>query len=90
MLLYFIRKRREFIVEENDITTILSVVNRETGITNYNIGNCGWKDEPTKWFVVFYTSEKSYRKVMKILTKIGKFTVNTRPAGMIDLCFEKT
>lgn len=85
----FIKKRREFIVEEKDVITILSEVDRNSNISRYNIGKCGWADNPTKWFVSFYATDKQYGKIMKSLTKNGKFIVNTRPGGLVDLWFEK-
>ena len=88
--MYFIKKRRDFIVEEKDVTTILSAVGREAKTTNYCIGNCGWADQPNKWFISFYTTDKRYGRIMKKLTGIGKFTANTRPGGQVDLWFEKT
>ena len=89
LMMFFIKKRK-FIVEEKDIATILSVVNREARVTHYRIGNCGWANNPNKWFVSFYTTDKRYGKVMKFLTKDGNFTAQTIPDGQVDLWFEKT
>lgn len=89
-MVLFIKKRREFIVEEKDVTTIISIVGREANCFGYGIGNCGWADYPNRWFVSFYATDHKYGKIMKSLTEIGKFTVDTRPGGQVDLWFEKT
>lgn len=85
----FIKKRREFIVEEKDVTTVLSAINLTTRYTNYRIGSCGWEDNPNKWFIMFHATDKKYGEVMKSLIEIGKFTADVRPGGEVDLWFEK-
>lgn len=89
-MMFFIKKNRNFIVEEKDITTILSAVGSEAKVFHYCIGNCGWANQPNKWFMSFYTTDKRYGKIMKKLTEIGRFTTNVRPGGQVDLWFEKT
>ena len=88
-MMFFFERRREFIVEEKDVTTILSVVGHEANVINYNIGRCGWQDHPNKWFISFYASDRKYGKIMRCLTEIGEFKVNTRPNGQVDLWFEE-
>ena len=85
----FIKKEREFIVEEKDVTSVLTVVNREAKFISYHIGNCGWANHPNKWFITFYATDKKYGRIMKGLTENGKFTVDVRPGGQVDLWFEK-
>ena len=58
-------------------------------VINYNIGRCGWQDHPNKWFISFYASDRKYGKIMRCLTEIGEFKVNTRPNGQVDLWFEE-
>ena len=65
------KKTREFIVEEKDVTTVVDVVNREAKYFDYKIGNCGWAEEPTKWFIIFEMTEKKFGRVVKDLNEIG-------------------
>ena len=64
------KKRRHLIVNQEDIITILEVldgIKRNTrgifGIPLYEmeIGNCGWANEPEKWYMFFTISNKKWR-----------------------------
>ncbi len=90
MLSIFKNDSREFILEEKDVTTVLEVIN-----SNYktaprlSVGNCGWADDPTKWFIIFNANDKIYGKVVKSLKEIGELKLDVRPGGQVDVCFER-
>lgn len=68
------RKDREFIVSEEEVTTVLKVIANLTGITNYDVGECTFEGEP-KWFIAFFVNDKHYGQIVKALSEIGKLTV---------------
>lgn len=84
-------KTREFLMDEKDVTTVLSVINRHrTGLDSIiSVANCGWANEPTTWFVLFETSEKRYRKIVNDLKEIGELYVDVRPSGMTSIGFKR-
>lgn len=85
-------KRRYIIVEEADVTTVLTAINRHRGFfssTDNITGNCGWKDEPTKWYVRFSASNKQWGKIAGELSKLGNIIVNVTPRGATDLYFTR-
>lgn len=86
----FNQKKRCLIVEENDVTSILAVVNRHQGFFGNNdkaIGNLGWANEPTKWYVRFYASDREWGRITEELSKIGKIYLNGNRKGITDLYF---
>lgn len=85
----FYKKFREFIVEEKDVTTILSIINQHQLYDTFKVGNCGWAEEPTKWFITFSTTDKTYGKIVKEMMKIGTLMVDIGPGGHVDLVFER-
>lgn len=88
----FNNKRRYLIVEEADVTTVLTVINRHQGIFSNNnklTGNCGWKNEPTKWYVRFYASDKQWGKIAGELSTLGNITVKVTPSGTTELYYKR-
>ena len=67
--------RRHLIVKEEDLTTVLGIINSEIKISKQNqmIGNCGWKNEPEKWFIHFEGTIKECMKITEKLEQIGTF-----------------
>lgn len=68
------KKRHFLIVEEADVMTLLKVLDEIkrgsslfTVYMDMEIGNCGWAEEPTKWFVHFDVTNKQWRKVIENL-----------------------
>lgn len=88
-MLFGTKKEREFIVEERDVTTVLSVINRRLKYCQHFVDNCGWKNEPTKWFVMFDATDKAYKDIISELKNVGNFNVDIRPGGQMDICFER-
>ena len=88
----FNQKRRCLIVEESDVTTIMTVINHHQGFFSNNekaIGNCGWAKEPTKWFVRFYASDREWGRITEELSKFGKIYINGCHKGISDLYFTR-
>ena len=79
---------REFIVEEKYVIDILTAINRHRKLCAYRIGNCGWTDMPTKWFISFDVSERTYAKIVKDLRTIGNFNLEVNPGGVVNLTYE--
>lgn len=87
----FFKARRYFIVEEKNVTAILTVINRYYRFyvsQNLAIGNCGWADEPTKWFIHFDASNKQYDNILKDILEKGSIKVDTTPKGKRNLIVE--
>lgn len=85
-------KRRYLITEEADVTTVLTAINRHQsffGNKDKLAENCGWKNEPTKWYVCFYASGKQWGKIANELSTLGKFTVNVTPDGTTELYYKR-
>jgi hypothetical protein len=88
----FNQKKRDLIVEEQDVTTVLSVINNHQGLfgnNSKNTGNCRWKDQPTKWYVRFYTSDKRWKRIVGELSTLGRIYVNVTPGGTTEMYFVK-
>lgn len=88
-------ERHGFIMVEKDVTTVLSVINRNSTfidniIMDYGIGNCSWADTPDMWFVNFVCIDKTYGKIISELSQIGRIKPIARPnKKIVDLYFEK-
>jgi len=90
--MFMYQKRRALVMEENDVTLVLAVINRHQGFfsNKYKIvENCGWTKDPTKWDVRFYASEKEWGHMAGDLSKLGDITVKVKPSGTTDLYFVK-
>lgn len=88
----FYQRKRCLIMEEKDVTTVLSAINRHQGYfsNDYKIvKNCGWAKDPDKWVVKFNASEKEWGLIATDLSKLGEITVKVKPGGTTDLYFKK-
>lgn len=85
----FRKKQHEFLMEEKDVTTVLEVINKHRKYFDTKIGNCGWAEEPSKWFVLVDLRDRDYGKIIEELNKIGTFKLDVRPKGQVDLFFER-
>lgn len=88
-MLNIFKKEREFVVEEKNVMNVLKVINNHLGYLEGQVGNCGWAEEPTKWFVVFYATNKRYGNILEELNKMGTFKLTVRPGGKTDIYFEE-
>lgn len=67
----FIVKRYYLVLDRNDVLTAIEVINKfESWYVGQNlaVGNCGWANEPYKWFIHFTAPVSKWRKM------IGEFT----------------
>ena len=86
----FKKQRHDFILEEANITSVLEILNRHCKDRAYRVGNCGWADYPTRWFVMFHATDKEYAHVVHELMKIGTIHIEPRCAGgIVDYVFER-
>lgn len=88
----FYRECRKLIVEEADVTTVLAAINRHQGFfsnINKRVGNCGWADEATKWYVHFYASSREWGQIAKDLSEFGIIRVNVTPGGATELYYAR-
>lgn len=88
-MLNILKKNYSFIVDEKDVTTVLGVINKHRKFYDFRVGNCGWKDHPTDWFVMFDSTAKVYGGIVRDLKQIGTFKVDVRPGGQVDIRFER-
>lgn len=75
---------RKLIVEEKDVTTVMAVINRHHSFFSnkkMTTGNCGWKDQPDKWYIYFYASGKEWGSIVGELSTLGNITVDVTPRG---------
>lgn len=88
-MLNIFKKHYHFIVEEKDVTTVLGVINKHRKLYDVRVGNCGWKDYPMDWFVMFDSTAKVYGEIVRDLKQIGTFEVDVRPGGQVDIRFKR-
>lgn len=83
-------RRREFIVDEQDVTTVITVINRYRKYADMRVGNCGWLEEPNKWFIMFDACNEDYGHIVDELNKLGTFRLNVSPSfTVVELYFER-
>lgn len=83
-------RSREFIVDEKDVTTVVTVVNKHRRSYEVETNNCGWAKEPTKWFVAFDACDEEYGHIVDELNKLGTFRLNVSPSfTQVKLYFER-
>ena len=74
--------RQYLILEEKNVTEVISVVNKPFGKIfrpNMTVGNCGWADEPSKWFVHFDAPLKYWMSIITELNAKGyELTIDKR------------
>lgn len=88
----FYQKRRNLVVEEKDVTTVLTVINQHQGFfsnDNKIVKNCGWENDPSKWVIKFNASEREWGRMAEDLHKLGDITVKVKPSGTTDLYFTR-
>ena len=84
------QKRRYLVVEERDVTFVLTAINHHQGFfsnDNKIVKNCGWENDPSKWIIKFNASEREWGLMTTDLCKVGAITVIVKPSGTTDLYF---
>lgn len=80
----------EFIVEEKDVTIVLGVINSHRRGSEFSVGNCGWNEAPTKWFINFDSTDEQYGHIVDELNKLGAFELNVSPDfTRVDLYYKR-
>ena len=90
--MFLFQRRRTLVVEESDVTTVLSAINRNQGFFSNDskiVKNCGWAKEPSKWVIQFNATEREWGLMTTELSKIGEIAVKVKPGGTTDLYFNK-
>lgn len=68
----FIYKTMDFIMDENDVMSVIKIIDKHHKITffskNYCVKNCGWADV-SKWFILGDVTRKSHYMIMNDLRK---------------------
>lgn len=88
-MLNFLRNSRSFIMNDEDVTTVLTVIDKHLKVPNGVVSTCGWAKQPEKWFITFKCSGKEYSKLIKDLISIGTIEISVRPGGLQDLYFKR-
>lgn len=84
------KKDRKFIVNEKDVTAVVTVVNKHRRSYEIETNNCGWADEPEKWFIAFEACDEEYGHIVDELNKLGKFSLNVSPSFVVvSLYYER-
>jgi hypothetical protein len=63
-------RRRRIIVEEGDIVNVIKVINQNRPLlytSDLSVGNCGWNDEKTKWFIFFTVTNSQWKNIRQEL-----------------------
>lgn len=69
------KKRREFLVNEEDVLKVITILNNHKIFENQS-GNCGWAKAEKCWFVAFWCTRSVY---IKILQSIAESDVTLLP-----------
>lgn len=64
-------KRREFIVDEKDVTTVIWIANIHQIHNGFSVGRCGWADKPNKWFIFFDADNNTFERIVRYLEDLG-------------------
>lgn len=84
---HFISKRFHLVVEEEDVTKALQIINKHhLTAPNMSVGNCGWADDRNKWFIHFTTSQAKWdiiRKEMRVKRVFENLDIPKNTIGVI-------
>ena len=84
------RKYREIIVDRNDVAMVLEGINGQCKtVPKMRVSTCGWEDEPEAWFVAFECNDKTYGRIVDMLSRFGDFKLVVGPKGRISTYFER-
>ena len=65
-------------MDEKDVTKVISIINRHADIKCDNglyVASCGWEDDPDKWFILFYSINKDWKKIKEELAYIDSVEI---------------
>lgn len=78
----FKTKRYYYVVDEENVTKVLSIVNSQFKWLKEQqlvVGNCQWVDEPGLWFIHFDAKGKQIVPIIKKLTAEFKMVIKDQP-----------
>lgn len=81
-MLFSRKKRYYYVTEEKNVTTVLDVINSEQKWRtdqNLRVGNCGWADDKTQWFIHFDATGKQITAIIKKLNEKFKMEIKDQP-----------
>lgn len=59
----FVTERHHLVVDEETVTKVLKEINaRNKKDPDIKVDNCGWADDPNKWFIHFTTTKAKWRQ----------------------------
>ena len=86
----FFKRRRIFVVDEKNLTTVLRIINSHRKSYKLYVGSFLEETESEKWFIRFKVSDRKYGRIMEDLLSIGTFKLEVRSNGLVDYYFEKS
>lgn len=84
-----IAKSHSLYMHELDVTRFLSVVNSVVSIRHCDmrVGNCGWADSPSAWFLYFKATDKEWKKIVRRLNVIRVWSVIEIPTCIMNAVY---
>ena len=81
---FLIGERRKLIVDYCNVMLVAQAISmakyngRKSAFTNVRFGQCGWPNDPSKWYIHFDMTNKQWRKFIDILERSEHSIVLTR------------
>jgi len=83
----FVPVRHELVVNEEDVVNTLKVIQRyHKVVPDMAVGNCGWADDPEKWFIFFDTTNHVWEHIrndLKVVRVFGNKDIPTNTRGVV-------
>lgn len=84
----FVVERHHIIVEEVDVVRALYVIDSNHIVApDIKVGNCGWADDPSKWFIHFNTTKSKWMRIRTELRVIRVFTNVEIPRNIVGYAY---
>ena len=77
-MLDIFKRRRTIIMDEKDVTKVLRIVNEHVKITcdqGLFVEHCGWEEAPERWFILFYSINRQWEKILEEIRVINSVEV---------------
>lgn len=84
----FITERHHLILEEEDVYLVLGVINsHHKAAPEVRVGNCGWGDDPKKWFIFVSLTKEKWEIIRRELKVIRVFSNTDIPINTIGAIY---
>lgn len=84
----FITKRYHIVLDEVDVMNALKVIDRcHRSVPEIRVGNCGWAEDPNKWFIHFTTTVSKWETIRKDLKVVRVFSNQDIPKNSIGTVY---